>query len=217
MHHGEGCQGANSESAAGKSKAWSPRLPSHSKAIFPPPVPELPQGLIQLLASKDTQNQIGSPPSLPPLKEESNRMRGDGLRLGNRNHSFSTEQSGSGTAAQGVGGHCPWGCPRAKDVVLKGVGSGGMAWGAWRSLPTLGSLNLGCLKRLNHCCCSLESNRTETAPRLQQLQVTAETRFLQYQSHQAGLSHTIKLTVVTSLIFLQRFLFLVATVVVLVT
>ena len=40
----------------------------------------LPQGLIQLLASKDTWNQIGSPPSLPPLKEESNRMRGDGLR-----------------------------------------------------------------------------------------------------------------------------------------
>lgn len=99
--------------------------------------------------------------------------------------------------------HRPWGCPRAVAVALKDVGSGGMVQGAWRSLPTLGSLNLGCLKRLNHCCCSLESNRTETAPRLQQLQVTAETRFLQYQSHQAGLSRTIKLTVVTSLIFLQ--------------
>lgn len=165
-------------------------------------------GLHQKLAAA----VLAAPLSHTPLCLFMNfRTRGDGLtlrqgrvRLGVRSNFFPRGVAGQWhSCLGGGGGHCPWGCPRAKDVVLKGVGSGGMAWGAWRSLPTLGSLNLGCLKRLNHCCCSLESNRTETAPRLQQLQVTAETRFLQYQSHQAGLSRTIKLTVVTSLIFLQ--------------
>jgi len=37
-------------------------------------------------------------------------MRGDGLRLGNRNHSFSTEQSGSGTAAPSLGVSQSCGC-----------------------------------------------------------------------------------------------------------
>jgi len=53
-------------------------------------------------------------------KANNDGRRGDGLRLhqerirmGMRNHSFSKEQSGSGTAGQGVGGHHPWGCPRA--------------------------------------------------------------------------------------------------------
>ena len=45
-------------------------------------------------------------------------------RLDVRNNSFSKEQSGSGTAAQGVGGHHPWRCSRAMDVALRDVGSG---------------------------------------------------------------------------------------------
>ena len=47
-----------------------------------------------------------------------------GILLDTGKHLFSKEHSGSGTAAQGVGGCHPWGCPRAVDVALRDVDSG---------------------------------------------------------------------------------------------
>jgi len=57
-------------------------------------------------------------------------MRGDGLRLGNRNHSFSTEQSGSGTAPQGVGGSPSLGVSQSHGCGIEGCGQWGYGLGS---------------------------------------------------------------------------------------
>ena len=92
-------------------------------------------GLILFVGSQSCSNW--------KCKNESGRTRGDGLvlhqgrvRLGMRNSSFCKEQSGSGTAAQGVGGHQPWGCPTAVGMWHLGtwaVGHGGVSW-TWAAL-----------------------------------------------------------------------------------
>ena len=81
----------------------------------------------------------------PLLPGNSDRMRGDGfmlhqgrVRVGMRNHSYSKEQSGSGTAAHGVGGvTIPGVTQSCGDVALRDVGSGhgGVGRGSQRSFP----------------------------------------------------------------------------------